>query len=74
MYGAKYYGYLWSRVFALDLFAKIKEHGLLNAEIGKQFADKVYGKGGSADPDELLKDFLGREPNQDAFFKDMGFE
>ena len=73
-YGAKYYGYLWSKVFALDLFDHIKKYGLLNPEIGKQYVNKVIGKGGSKDPDELLKDFLGREPNADAFFRDLGLK
>ncbi len=71
-YGAKYYGYLWSKVFALDLFDTIKKHGLLNPVIGKQYVDKVIGKGGSEDPNDLLKDFLGREPNQNAFLRDLG--
>lgn len=71
-YGAKYYGYMWSRVFALDMFDKVKKHGLLNYEIGEELIDKVLGKGGSVDPDILLKNFLGREPNQDAFLKEYG--
>jgi thimet oligopeptidase len=71
-YGPKYYGYLWSKVFALDMFDQIKKHGLLNPEIGQKYVDMVIGRGGSADPNELLRDFLGREPNDEAFFKDMG--
>ena len=71
-YGAKYYGYLWSKVFALDLFDTIKKTGLLNPEIGKRYVDEVIGKGGSTDPNQLLKNFLGREPRQDAFLKDLG--
>ncbi len=71
-YGAKYYGYLWSKVFALDLFDTIKKVGLLNPEIGKQYVDEVIGKGGSVDPNQLLKNFLGRKPRQDAFLKDLG--
>ncbi|HEX2978382.1 MAG TPA: M3 family metallopeptidase [Candidatus Babeliales bacterium] len=71
-YGARYYGYMWSNVFALDMFYHIKERGLLNPEIGKRYIQCVIGKGGSADPNELLRDFLGREPNSDAFFKDLG--
>lgn len=71
-YGPKYYGYLWSKVFALDLFDTIKRHGLQNPTIGAQYAEKVIGRGGSADPVELLTDFLGRAPSDDAFFKDMG--
>ena len=40
-------GYLWSKVFALDLFAEIKKYGLLNSAIGKKYVDLVIGKGGS---------------------------
>ncbi len=71
-YGAKYYGYLWSKVFALDLFDEIKKHGLLNPAIGQKYIVDVIGKGGSQDPNELLCTFLGREPNNKAFLKDMG--
>lgn len=71
-YAAKYYGYMWSKVFALDLFEEIKKHGLLNPEIGKKYVTEVIGKGGSQDPDELLRNFLAREPNQKAFLKDLG--
>lgn len=70
-YGAKYYGYMWSRVFGLDLFATIKENGF-SREIGKRYVDQVLSKGGSQDPMELLIAFLGREPQQDAFFRDLG--
>lgn len=71
-YGAKYYSYLWSKVFALDLFETIKKDGLLNPEVGKKYIAQVIGKGGSQDPYELLYNFLGREPNQNAFLKDIG--
>lgn len=71
-YAAGYYGYLWSRVFAQDVFEQIKEYGLLNPEIGKKYSDMIIGRGGSADPNELLRDFLGREPRSDAFFRDLG--
>ena len=71
-YGARYYGYLWSKVFALDIFAQIKKEGLLNPAAGKRYQAAVIGKGGSKDPNELLVDFLGREPNQEAFLQDMG--
>jgi thimet oligopeptidase len=71
-YGARYYSYMWSKVYSLDLFYEIKKHGLLNPESGKRLTDKILGKGGSVDPKELLKDFLGRKPNQKAFLDDLG--
>lgn len=63
---------MWSKVFAHDLFNEIKKEGLLNPAVGRRYIDAVIGKGGSKDPNDLLKDFLGREPNQEAFLRDMG--
>ena len=71
-YGAKYYGYMWAKVFALDIFYQVKKHGLLNSQIGKKLVDLILSKGGSVKPDILLKNFLGRESNQQAFLKDLG--
>ena len=71
-YGPKYYGYLWSKVYALDLFSAIKPHGLTNKEIGTKYTDLVLAKGGSQEPIKLLEDFLGRKPSTDAFFTDCG--
>ncbi|MFA6066286.1 MAG: M3 family metallopeptidase [Candidatus Babeliaceae bacterium] len=71
-YGAKYYSYLWSKIFALDMFDHIKQHGLLDPVVGGQYSQKILKKGGSLEPQELLRDFLGREPNSIAFFKDLG--
>ena len=71
-YGAKYYSYMWAKVFAIDMFSEIKKHGLLNPKIGKKYIETVIGKGGSKDPKELLRKFLGREPSHQAFFEYMG--
>jgi len=73
-YGAKYYSYMWSKVYALDMFSKIKEYGLLNPEIGQRYVDEVLAKGGSVDPNILIKNFLERKPSQQAFLQDLGIE
>lgn len=70
-YGAKYYSYLWSKIFSLDLFYKIKQKGLLNSCTGKEYTKKILSKGGSVDPKALIKRFLERDPNTNAFFQDM---
>lgn len=71
-YGAKYYGYMWSKVFALDLFAMIKQHGLLDPVIGHNYQQNILAHGGSVDPNILLETFLGRAPTQEAFLREMG--
>ena len=71
-YGPRYYGYLWSKVFALDLFSQIKPRGLRNKDTGARYSKEVLSKGGSQDPEELLVAFLERKPSPDAFFEDLG--
>lgn len=70
-YGAKYYGYLWAKVYALDIFAHIRASGLFNNKLSQLYTRRVLGAGGSKDPYSLLKEFLGRAPNSNAFFKDL---
>lgn len=58
-YGAKYYGYQWSKKLALQIFDYIKVHGgLLDPIMGQRYISKVIGKGGSCDPNLLMIDFL----------------
>lgn len=46
--------------------------GLLNPAAGEKYLSAIISKGGSKDPNALLRTFLGREPNQEAFLKDLG--
>lgn len=72
-YAATYYGYMWSEVFAQDVFQYIKDRdGLLSAELGKRYRDHIIGVGGGKDPNEMLKSFLEREPNAVAFLSKLG--
>lgn len=71
-YSAGYYGYLWSDVFSKDLFEHIKEEGLLNPEAGRRYSEAILAPGGSKDPSDMLVSYLGRQPNQKAYFKAMG--
>jgi len=45
----------------------------MNPEFGMKYRKTVLAAGGSRDSADVLKDFLGREPNSDAFFKYNGF-
>ena len=73
-YDARYYGYLWSHVFGDDMFTRFERAGLLNAELGAEYRRTVLERGGSVDGDQLVRDFLGREPNADAFLRGLGLE
>jgi len=68
-YDAGYYGYLWSEVFALDIFYS---NSLCNQEVGLKYRDIILASGDSEDFDVLLERFLGRPANQNAFLKMKG--
>ncbi|MGD9397858.1 MAG: M3 family metallopeptidase [Candidatus Thorarchaeota archaeon] len=71
-YTAGYYSYLWSKAYAEDVFTKFEEKGFMKSEIGTEYRQKILAPGGSLDPDEMVKSFLGREMNTDAFMKSLG--
>ncbi len=71
-YGAAYYGYMWSKVFAQDMFSVFEENGIMDAETGRRYRDVILGKGGTKDPLDLVREFLGREPNSEAFTRSLG--
>ncbi|MBI3298434.1 MAG: Zn-dependent oligopeptidase [Elusimicrobia bacterium] len=68
-YAAGYYGYLWSRVFAQDVFSVFEAAGGLSAEVGRRWREAVLERGSSRGEDESLRDFLGREPSEEAFLR-----
>ena len=71
-YAASYYGYLWSEVYASDMFSVFKEKGVFNSDIGYRFRKSIFEKGGEENPLKLVREFLGREPNNTAFLKRQG--
>ena len=73
-YQAGYYGYIWSLVYAQDMFQRFKELGMLNPEAGAYYRDRVLSKGGTEDSLDLVRDYLGREPSMDAFLESLGLD
>jgi thimet oligopeptidase len=71
-YDAGYYGYKWSEVFADDMFTRFEEADPMSKELGLEYRRKVLEPGGSLDGDEIVRNFLGREPNSDAFLRNIG--
>lgn len=71
-YESAYYGYMWSLVFASDMFQRFEQLGLLDPKAGAYYRDKILAHGGSVDEMAMLKDYLGREPKLDAFLKHLG--
>lgn len=67
-YDSSYYGYLWSKVYAIDLFSFFKSDPM-NKKMGLRLREEILSKGGSLDGLELLENFMEREPNPDAYIQ-----
>ena len=75
-YDAGYYSYLWALVYACDAFEEFKRKGnrdvMTNTAVGMKWRKEVLEKGSSEDEMQLIKNFLGRDPSQKAFLKEIG--
>lgn len=69
-YDSSYYGYLWSQVYSIDLFSFFSDgNRQLDPVLGRRLRDKILAIGGAKDGLELLRDFMEREPNANAFIE-----
>ena len=73
-YSSAYYTYLWDKVIAEDFFSQFDQNNLLAGPAPMRYRRTVLQPGGSVSANTLVKNFLGREQNMDAFQKWMGEE
>ena len=67
-YDAGYYGYLWSRVYAADIFSRFGREGVLNPVVGMAYRrDVPRTRGNLVEPDAAVHRFLGRAVNDSTF-------
>ncbi|XP_037044270.1 thimet oligopeptidase-like isoform X1 [Bradysia coprophila] len=72
-YDAGYYSYMWSEVFSVDMYETVfGKVGPLDANAGMKYRQMILEKGGSVDGFDMLRNILGREPNQEAFLMKKG--
>ena len=68
-YDAGYYGYLWSEVYAEDMFTQFEGKNILSSKLGGRYRSVILEQGNMKDAAVLLEEFLGRKANNKAFFK-----
>jgi peptidyl-dipeptidase Dcp len=74
-YSAGYYSYLWSEVLALDVFDAFGEaSGPYDKAVAKRLHDTIMSVGNSIDPAVAYRNFRGRDPRPEAYFKEKGFK
>jgi len=73
-YAAGYYSYLWALVYADDMFSIFDKNGIMDKATGLKYRDIILANGSSRDELEMVVEFLGRQPSQDAFFKAIGLD
>lgn len=66
-YEAAYYSYLWSETLEADLFSRFQQEGIFNQQVGQELIDTLLSRGDTAHPDQMIENFLGREPTQQAW-------
>jgi thimet oligopeptidase len=66
-YSSNYYTYVLDKVIALDFFAQFDARNLLDGPTGMRYRRTVLAPGATRPAAELVRDFLGREPNLDAY-------
>ena len=73
-YAAGYYVYQWAQVLDNDVFAAFEETGdVFDPETAEKCRKYIYSAGNTAPPQELFKNFRGREdPDISFFLKNRG--
>jgi len=72
-YAVGYYGYKWAEVLDADAFSKFKDSGIFDKATAQKFRKEILSRGGTEHPAVLFRNFMGREPNNEALLIRSGF-
>ena len=68
------YGYLWSDVYAQDMFTQFEENGLRDTETGVRYRELIMANGKQQSIESAVEEFLGRPSNNEAYIRSLGLE
>jgi thimet oligopeptidase len=71
-YDAGYYSYLWAQVFGDDMFSAFRSEGLLSGAVGRRYRAQVLEPTWTVPGRDRVRNFLGREPSEEAFLELLG--
>ncbi|MEZ4793753.1 MAG: M3 family metallopeptidase [Gelidibacter sp.] len=69
-----YYGYLWSEVYAQDMFTMFEKNGLRDQATGVKYRKLILANGSQRDINDAVEEFLGRPSNNEAYIKSLGLD
>lgn len=73
-YSAGYYSYKWAEVLDADCFSRFQKEGIFNKETGLSFRREILEKGNSIPVQDEFRNFMGRDPSQEALLKRSGIK
>jgi thimet oligopeptidase len=68
------YGYIWSRVYAQDMFTVFEKNGLTDTKTGVKYRELILANGTQKDVVKAVEEFLGRSSNNAAYIKSLGLD
>jgi Zn-dependent oligopeptidase len=69
-----YYGYVWSQVYAQDMFTQFQKDGLTDTNTGMRYRNLILANGIQRDIEKAVEEFLGRPSNNEAYIRSLGLE
>ena len=71
-YDAGYYGYQWALAIARDVLTRFDREGFTNRSTAESWLETVLSRGAGVDEAALVREFLGRDTNLEAYAAYLG--